>query len=152
MNKLTIELIGTNNVLEENYKVVKNYEGDSGFDLYCHRYQTVQSGTHSNKIKLGIMCEMTNGGEGVGYMLLPRSSTGSKTPLRLSNSVGVIDKTYRGEVMAIVDNLSDDDYVINGGDRLFQLVPFDGKGVNHFELGKVSHTIRGSNGFGSTGM
>ena len=45
-----------------------------------------------------------------GYYLYPRSSTGSKTPLRLSNSIGVIDSGYRGNLIACFDNI---DYLLD---------------------------------------
>jgi len=84
-------------------------------------------------------------------MLVPRSSMGSKTPLRLSNSIGIIDSGYRGELIAVVDNNSNKDYSITKGDRLVQVVPFDGTGVSKLLLDNVNSTVRGDNGFGSTG-
>ena len=59
-------------------------------------------------------------GEVHGYYLYPRSSI-SKGKLRLSNSVGIIDYGYRGDIMAAVDNIGDTDYHIEKGERLFQL-------------------------------
>ena len=49
----------------------------------------------------------------------------SKTPLRMSNSIGLIDGGYRGEIMAYCDNIKDFEYTINKGERLFQLVAVD---------------------------
>ena len=46
----------------------------------------------------------------VGYYLYSRSSTGSKTPLRLSNSVGIIDSGYRGNIKACFDNINNSDF------------------------------------------
>lgn len=89
------------------------------------------------------------------YQLLPRSSTGSKTPLRLANSVGVIDSGYRGHLMACVDNVNtEQNYEIKKEDRLFQIVAFNGKPMfvtmvaSHDDLQK---TTRNNGGFGSTG-
>ena len=90
-----------------------------------------------------------------GFYLYPRSSTGSKTPLRLANSVGVIDSGYRGNCIAVFDNNTDDSYNITRGDRLVQICA--GNLLHPIypiivdtpeELGSSS---RGSGGFGSTG-
>jgi dUTP pyrophosphatase len=81
---------------------------------------------------------------------MPRSSI-AKTPLRLSNSIGLIDGGYRGEIMAAVDNIKTEDYTVEPGQRLFQLVAMDGAPI-HFELvDALSETTRGEGGFGSTG-
>jgi dUTP pyrophosphatase len=96
---------------------------------------------------LQIACENT---ENKPYLLMPRSSI-SKTPLRLSNSIGLIDGGYRGEIMAAIDNIKTEDYRVEPGQRLFQLVAMDGAPI-HFELvDELSDTSRGSGGFGSTG-
>ena len=89
--------------------------------------------------------------EPCSYMLFPRSSI-SKTPLRLSNSIGLIDSGYRGELLAVVDNISSEKYEVKKGDRLFQivnkdLVPFE----EIVETEKLDETDRGDGGFGSTG-
>ena len=52
---------------------------------------------------------------------MPRSSI-SKTPLRLANSIGLIDGGYRGEIMAMCDNIKTDSYTVEKGQRLFQIV------------------------------
>lgn len=77
---------------------------------------------------------------------------GAKTPLRLSNSVGIIDAGYRGEIKGIVDNLDkEQDYCIRAGTRLFQLCS-PVLGPISFEMANtLSETARGEGGFGSTG-
>ena len=90
----------------------------------------------------------------IPFKLYPRSSMGSKTPLRLGNSVGVVDSGYRGHLMACVDCHGEKDYSISQFDRLLQIVAFSGRPIfvtlveNHNDLGE---TIRGDGGFGSTG-
>lgn len=154
--RLVIEYI-SNDILDnitkfENYSKYENTKSDSGFDIYMPQKTIVPNGTFSNKLKFGIKAAMYLDDKPIGYMLLPRSSTGSKTPLRLSNSVGIIDSGYRGELMAVVDNTSEKEYIFNQGDRLFQLVPFHGRGVDEVIIGKVDETIRGEGGFGSSGV
>ena len=96
------------------------HKGDAGLDLYVLENQTFKAG-ETAKIKLGISCENL---DGKGYFLFPRSSI-SKTPLRMANSIGLIDGGYRGEIMAACDNIKDYDFSISKGDRLFQLVSAD---------------------------
>ena len=81
---------------------------------------------------------------------MPRSSI-SKTPIRLCNSVGLIDAGYRGEIMAAVDNIKQEDYTINFGQRLFQIVAMDGSPLSFELVDELSSTSRGAGGFGSTG-
>ena len=81
---------------------------------------------------------------------MPRSSI-AKTPLRLCNSIGLIDGGYRGEIMAVVDNVKSEDYTLEPNQRLFQIVAMNGSPI-HFEIvDELSETTRGKGGFGSTG-
>ena len=139
------------------------YMGDTGFDIHCPQSMTVPAKSISFKIPLGIHISAhiihysgmdINKKTQSSFELWPRSSCGSKTPLRLSNSIGLIDKQYRGEIMAIVDNLSDQDYHIEKGDRLFQLVAPGHLPILSVILDKeqeLDTTDRGEKGFGSTG-
>ena len=132
------------------HKMYKNHNhfhpGDSGLDIYIIENQIINPG-ETIRLKLGISCENL---DAKSYFLMPRSSL-SKTPLRLANSVGLIDAGYRGEIMAAVDNIKDFAYEVEIGQRLFQIVAMDGSAI-HFELGDhLSETTRGVAGFGSTG-
>ena len=122
------------------------HKGDAGLDLYVLEDQTFKAG-ETAKIKLGISCESM---DGKGYFLFPRSSI-SKTPLRLANSIGLIDGGYRGEIMAVCDNIKDYDFSISKGDRLFQLVSADLSTIEFKIVKELSDSTRGSGGFGSTG-
>ena len=122
------------------------HDGDAGLDLFVINEQTISAG-ETTLIHLQIACENT---ENRPYLLMSRSSIG-KTSLRLANAVGLIDAGYRGEIMAVVDNIKKEDYTVEPGQRLFQLVAMDGSPI-HFELvEKLSDTTRGGGGFGSTG-
>ena len=132
------------------FKMYENHNhfhpGDSGLDIYIIENQIINPG-ETIRLKLGISCENL---DAKSYFLMPRSSL-SKTPLRLANSVGLIDAGYRGEIMAAVDNIKDFAYEVEIGQRLFQIVAMDGSAI-HFELGDhLSETTRGADGFGSTG-
>ncbi len=122
------------------------HDGDAGIDLFIVEKQTIKSG-ETSLIHLGIACENI---EQKPYLLMPRSSI-SKTPLRLCNSIGLIDAGYRGEIMAAVDNIKDVSYTVDVGDRLFQLVAMDGSSISFSLVGELSFSDRGEGGFGSTG-
>ena len=108
------------------------HDGDAGLDLFVINEQTI-SGGESTLIHLEIACETE---EGRPYLLMPRSSI-AKTPQRLSNSIGLIDGGYRGEIMAAVDNIKDEAYTVEPGQRLFQLVAMDGSPIHLTPLSDV---------------
>jgi len=127
------------------------HAGDSGLDLFCVRDEIIPAG-ESVLVKLGIKASAWNdAGNNISWLLMPRSSI-SKTTLRLSNSVGLIDAGYRGEVMAAVDNVKNMDHHLKKGDRIVQAVAFGGAAV-HIELvNALDTTSRGEGGFGSTAL
>ena len=124
------------------------HETDAAADIYALETVTVAAGSRGNKIRTGFRMGLPEGW--VAY-IVPRSSIGVKTPLRLSNNVGVIDSDYRGEVCVLYDNISDSDYTITAGDRIAQLIVVP---CYHFKprvVDEPSETERGAGGFGSTG-
>jgi dUTPase len=160
-----------------NNKVRDSKYADSGFDLMIpFDYSEHENGYTENRISnvtfrapLGVKCSMSCIDSTIpllvpcGYYLYPRSSI-VKTPFRLSNSVGIIDSGYRGEIMAVVDNIdsANNDMKVcickymTPMTRMFQicsptLEPFFVEIVETEEaLG--SSTERGNGGFGSTGL
>jgi len=144
-----------------NSKFISNDNHDAGFDLYVPnkmtvRYERIHKVDHEIKCSAQMVISDGNGGisseYSTGYYMYPRSSL-SKTPLRLANSVGIIDSGYRGNLIGMFD--ANTDYVINKYDRLLQicapeLSPIVVNIVQHEEyLGKP--TVRGDGGFGSSG-
>ena len=85
----------------------------------------------------------------MSYYLYSRSSI-VKTPLRLANSVGIIDAGYRGNIMAYVDNIKTEDYIVERGTRLFQICSGDLSPLTFEMVNQLSETTRGIGGFGST--
>ena len=143
-----------NNVKWENqaqgvYDGIKNHKDDAGFDLYFPTKQTIYSG-ETTLLKFDIACEMHDDYLPTSYMLVPRSSI-SKTPLRMANSIGIIDAGYRGEIMAAVDNISKESYTVSPGERLFQLIHPTLYPINAYLVNELSDSERGTGGFGSTG-
>ena len=102
------------------------HDGDAGLDLYVLEDIHFDPG-ETKAIKLGISCEPE---DGIAYYLFPRSSI-SKTPLRMANSIGLIDGGYRGEIMAVCDNIKSEDYTVEKGQRLFQLVAADSSPIEY---------------------
>ena len=123
------------------------HEGDAGLDLYVLEDIHFEVGT-TRAIKMGISCEPE---DGKAYYLLPRSSI-SKTPLRMANSIGLIDGGYRGEIMAVCDNIKTQGYTVEKGQRLFQLVAADSSAIEYELVETLEMTTRGAGGFGSTGL
>ena len=69
----------------------------------------------------------------------------------MANSVGIIDAGYRGTIMAAVDNISDEDYTIKVGQRLFQICGRYLEPIYLTLVEELSESERGNGGFGSTG-
>ena len=130
-------------------KQVEKPHGDAGIDLFFPNSVRIPRG-ESMLIDFEIQCEMIQGKKNVSYMLVPRSSVW-RTPLRQSNSIGIIDAGYRGHIMVPVDNTSNEDYIIKPGERLFQIVHPLLKPIEVELTDTLSETERGSGGFGSTG-
>ena len=159
-----------------------DFYGDSGFDLLNPSAINFNQPSYSNKYPLGVKLALshcalerarTQDGDDINllrvqpqaFMLLPRSSTGVKKNIRLSNSVGVIDAGYRGELCALVDCISnpttdgfgetgDERAKLSEGERNFQIVGYAGYPI-HVNLvdteEDLGNTERGTGGFGSTG-
>ena len=82
----------------------------------------------------------------------PRSGLAAKKGITVLNSPGTVDADYRGEIGVILVNLSNDDFVINDGERIAQLVIAKHERINWQEVAILNETERGSGGFGSTGL
>ena len=131
--------------------VVPSYakNGDAGLDLVATTIigETLGSITYG----LGIALEIPEGFVG---LVFPRSSI-RKTNLQLSNSVGVIDSGYRGELQATfnkiqgIDNVERENYKV--GDRVCQIMIIPHPTIELNEVNELSNTERGEGGFGSTG-
>ena len=119
---------------------------DVGLDVPMQQSIIVPAKATSFKIDLGIKTEPTH-----GYTLVPRSSI-IKTTIRLSNSIGIIDKKYRGKLMAVVDNIGESEVFLQEGNCYFQIVAFNGVLPKYQLVEKVKdYTSRGKGGFGSSG-
>ena len=143
--------------IQDHNSMIHGRFADSGFDLALPKDFHLEK-TCSNKISLGIHCAMySNDIQKIpqAYYLYPRSSI-VKTPMRLANSVGIIDSGYRGEIKAFVDMIdgSINSYSITAMDRYFQICHpslHSFKVIMVDSLEELGSTERGMGGFGSTG-
>lgn len=144
-----LRIKAVNEEISELYKNHKHFhEGDAGIDLYTVKVEKINEKQYL--LDFGIQCEMLRHNFNISYMLVPRSSI-SKTPFRMSNSIGIIDASYRGNIMAYVDVL-DGISVPELNTRLFQLVIPTLEPIEKVVIvDKLSETERGDGGFGSTG-
>lgn len=124
------------------------HETDACADLYALENTTLHPHTYGNKIRTGINIQLP---EGWVAMIFPRSSIGAKTHLRLSNSVGIIDSGYRGELGVLYDNTSDEVETFNAGDRIAQLLVMPSYRFKAVVVDSLEDSDRGAGGFGSTG-
>ena len=124
------------------------HESDAAADLASLETVVVPAHSYGNKIKTGIHLQLP---EGWQARALPRSSIGAKTPLRMSNSCGVIDTAYTGDVTILFDNISDSDYTINAGDRIAQLWVEPVYRFKPKQVDILQATERNEKGIGSTG-
>ena len=134
-------------LFNENCVPERQHTFDAGLDLKAAETKVLFPGeTYNMGLGVGIGVPENQ----VAYVI-PRSSIGVKTPLRMSNSIGVIDAKYTGEIHACYTNMSDDTYVIHEGDRIAQLVVHDIHIPDLEYVDEFEPTERGDNGFGSTG-
>jgi dUTP pyrophosphatase len=155
---------------DHNNKIKSSIYKDAGFDLLMPSGKTLlySPDNATFMMDLGIQCSMYKVDSldntrliPCSYFLYPRSSTGSKTPLRLANSVGIIDSGYRGNIKACVDFHScfGDEFQYSREQRLFQICASDLAPLlinlvdaqHSLNIDNGNDTERGCGGFGSTG-
>lgn len=99
-------------------------------------------------IPTGIFIALPDGTEA---QIRPRSGLAAKHGISVLNSPGTIDADYRGEIKVILVNLSNDEFSINPGERIAQMVVARYEKVEWDEVELLDETERGTGGFGSTG-
>lgn len=137
-------------MLEQGAKVpTYAHDTDAAADLYAADTVTLLAHSTSNMIRTGVHIGLP---EGWMAIILPRSSIGAKTGLRLSNSAGVIDSSYRGQLGVLYDNISNSEHTIHAGDRIAQLLVMPSYRFKATVVEALDETDRGEGGFGSTGV
>lgn len=99
-------------------------------------------------VKTGLFMELPMGFEA---QVRPRSGLAAKKGITVLNAPGTIDADYRGEIGVILVNLSNEEFVINNGERIAQMVIAKHEQISWNEVEALGETSRGEGGFGSTG-
>lgn len=99
-------------------------------------------------VPTGIYIELPKGFEA---QIRPRSGLAAKHGITVLNSPGTVDADYRGEIKVILVNLSNEDFVINDGERICQMVIAEHSQIEWIETDSLDETERGAGGFGHTG-
>ena len=121
----------------------------AGLDIRAYIENTIILKPFERKlIKTGLFLEIPIGFEA---QVRPRSGLALKNGITVLNSPGTIDADYRGEIGVILINLSQENFEINSGDRIAQLVFAKVEQANWLKVNTLSDTARGEGGFGSTG-
>lgn len=100
-------------------------------------------------IPTGLFIELPVGFEA---QIRPRSGLAIKKGITLLNTPGTIDADYRGEIKIILANISNDEFVVNDGERIAQMVIARHEQAEWIEVEELEETERGAGGFGSTGV
>ena len=125
------------------------YIGDAGLDLRAAEGAVLKP-FERKLVPCGISIAIPQGFAG---FVLPRSGLAAKHGISIVNAPGLIDSNYRGEVKVILVNLdSEQEFVIERGDRIAQLVILETPIVTLEESGELPETPRGTGGFGSSGV
>ena len=142
----------------------KAHDTDAGFDLYAYcpdaSFYSWESGCQLNvkgvkvrpnetyKFHTGIKLAIPDGYWGGIYA---RSGLATKCGLRPANCVGVIDSSYRGEIIVAIHNDSNETQLVHNGDRIAQLVIQKVEPTVFEEVSELDETSRGESGFGGSG-
>jgi len=123
--------------------------GASGMDLiaFIRNPINVKSNT-SNLIPTGLSVAFS---EDYEIQIRPRSGLAAKNNISVLNTPGTIDSDYRGEIKVIIFNHGKDDFIINNGDRIAQMILTPVVKIEFEETKNLPESIRGKDGFGSTG-
>ena len=100
-------------------------------------------------VKTGLFIELP---KGIEAQVRPRSGLAAKKGITVLNAPGTVDADYRGEIGVILVNLSNENFVIENGERIAQLIIAKHERAEWISVDELSETFRGEGGFGSTGV
>ncbi|MGN0729921.1 dUTP diphosphatase [Treponema sp.] len=144
--KVTLKCIAQKNAVVPSYKT----EGAAGADVcaFLESPVVIRPGERA-LIPTGLSFEIPSGYE---IQVRPRSGLALKNGVTVLNSPGTIDSDYRGELKVILANFGQEDFVVNSGDRIAQIVISQVSAACFIPVNSISETLRGAGGFGSTGV
>ena len=125
-------------------------ELSAGMDLYANIDEPITlKPLERTLVKTGLFISLPKGYEA---QVRPRSGLAFKNGITVLNTPGTIDADYRGEIVVILVNLSSQDFTINDGDRIAQMVIAKHETAIWEEVENLDETNRGEGGFGSSGV
>ncbi|PKV48828.1 dUTP pyrophosphatase [Aquimarina sp. MAR_2010_214] len=139
-------------IINQSSHDLPHYEtiASAGMDLRAHLAESIMlKPLERTIVKTGLFIELP-----VGYeaQVRPRSGLAAKKGITVLNAPGTIDADYRGEIGVILVNLSNEDFTIQNGERVAQMVIAKHERAEWIEVTELSETSRGEGGFGSTGV
>lgn len=140
------------NIINKSSHDLPHYEtiASAGMDLRANITDTITLKPLERAIvKTGLFIELPIGYEA---QVRPRSGLAAKKGVTVLNAPGTIDADYRGEIGVILVNLSHEDFTVENGERIAQLVIAKHERVEWNAVKELSKTSRGEGGFGSTGV
>lgn len=143
---MQIKIINKSNHELPNYETIAS----AGMDLRANISEPITlKSLERTIVKTGLFIELPIGFEA---QVRPRSGLAFKKGITVLNSPGTVDADYRGEIGVILVNLSNEDFVIENGERIAQLIIAKHERAEWLEVAELSETARGEGGFGSTGV
>ncbi|WP_027879270.1 dUTP diphosphatase [Mesoflavibacter zeaxanthinifaciens] len=143
---MQIKIINKSNHALPNYETIAS----AGMDLRANIDEAITLKPLDRTIvKTGLFIELPIGFEA---QVRPRSGLAAKKGITVLNAPGTVDADYRGEIGVILVNLSNEDFTIENGERIAQLVIAKHERAEWIEVDTLSETSRGEGGFGSTGV
>lgn len=143
---MTIKIINKSEHELPNYETIAS----AGMDLRANISEPITlKSLERTIVKTGLFIELPIGYEA---QVRPRSGLAAKKGVTVLNSPGTVDADYRGEIGVILVNLSNEDFVIENGERIAQLIIAKHERAEWIEVQELSETSRGEGGFGSTGV
>jgi dUTP pyrophosphatase len=125
------------------------HEGDAGCDLVSVEEVVLAKAGGRAMVATGFAIEIP---QGYGGFVLPRSGLAARFGITCLNAPGLIDAGYRGEVKVVLVNTDpENEYVVQPGDRIAQLVVLATPLLSFVETSELSASQRGAGGFGSSG-
>lgn len=139
-------------IINKSYHDLPHYEtiASAGMDLRANILEQITlKPLERTIVKTGLFIELPIG---IEAQVRPRSGLAAKKGITVLNAPGTVDADYRGEIGVILVNLSNDDFVIENGERIAQLVIAKHERAEWEQVESLSETSRGKGGFGSTGV
>ena len=139
-------------IINKSQHDLPNYEtiASAGMDLRANLTEPIElKPLERTIVKTWLFIEFPIGYES---QVRPRSGLASKKVITFLNSPGTVDADYRGEIGVILVNLSNENFVVENGERIAQLIIAKHERAEWISVQELSETSRGEGGFGSTGV